>query len=687
MKAAGARVAELGRAIAATEKLTKKMTTEFDRARQKAARLKAEHRRQRDELRGLRGELRGAGTDTRKLGDAETILGEKMATATRKMERMAEVQGKLQHAQERLDKATQKAANIALIAGGVENVGRKMIGALTGPINAAVSFESTMADVRKVVNFDTPKQFQQMRNDILNMSTVIPLTAKGIGDIIAAAGQANIPRQQLLAFADSAAKMGVAFDLSGEQAGQIMANWRQGLGLTQRQANDLADAVNHLSNNMNANAADLSFVIERQGAVAMSAGLTSTEVASLGAALLSSGAAPEIAATGMKNLTLSLAAGTAATKMQKDALASLGLDATDMAERMQTDAKGAIMGVFAAMSKLDKAKQPAILKRLFGLETVGAIAPLLKNLDNVRHAFDLTREKAAFAGSAQREFNVRSKTTGNAITLFNNRLRKMAIAFGDRLTPALNKVLDAVSPVIDWISTLAGRFPTATAAVMVVVGAIGGIALIVAPVITAFATLGVALAWAAKKARENALAQTLSGGSGGGFFGGKGLGSKLKGAGRFLKGKGGMIGVALGALSIGSTLLGDSKHKGAEITQDVGGISGALAGGAAGAALGSFVPVIGTAIGGVLGSILGGMGGDVAGSKLAALFSSDKKTTLANAAAPVVHQDNRASYVMHINVDGGDPQAVKAAVSDAMAEKEREHAARTRGALFDYQGG
>ena len=62
-----------------------------------------------------------------------------------------------------------------------------------------------------------------------------------------------------------------------------------------------------------------------------------------------------------------------------------------------------------------------------------------------------------------------------------------------------------------------------------------------------------------------------------------------------------------------------------------------------------------------------------------------------SAAAPpaptVVHQDNRASYVMHVNVDGGDPQAVKAAVSDAMAEKEREHAARTRGALFDIRGG
>ncbi len=732
MRAAQAKVAALGKAIAATDKPTKQMASEFERAKRISARLKDQYKRQLEELRPLRNELQGAGVDVRHLASAEDDLNAKMDVATRKMEQMAQAQGRLQHAQQKYDQAIQKAANISLVAGGVENVGRKLTGALTRPVEAAVSFESTMADVRKVVNFDTPQQFRQMRKDILNLSTVIPLSAKGIGDIIAAAGQANIPRQQLLAFADSAAKMGVAFDLTGEQAGKIMANWRQGLGLTQQQANSLADAVNHLSNNMNANAADLSLVIERQGAVAMSAGLTSTEVASLGAALLSSGAAPEIAATGMKNLTLSLAAGTAATKMQKDALASLGLDASAMAERMQTDAKGAIMDVFAAMSKLDKAKQPAILKQLFGLETVGAIAPLLKNLDNVRHAFDLTREKAAFAGSAQREFDVRSKTTENAITLFNNRLEKLAISFGNRLTPALNKVLDAVSPVVDWVSALADRFPKVTAVVLALVGGLGALALVAAPLITAYAALNIVMAKGALLARKRALAESLEQ-SGGGFFGGKGLKNKLKGAGRFLKGKGGLIGAGIAGISIASTLLGDSKNKGAEITQDVGGIGGALAGGAAGAAIGSVVPVIGTAVGGLIGSILGGIGGDALGGKLASLFSSDNKPAIAKAApaalaatmvatAPamaqpkpliqpvaiaslpdlsavrpagavsspspaVVHQDNRASYTLHMTVQGGDPEQTKQAVAEALAEKEREHAARTRGALFDYQGG
>jgi len=704
MKAAQKNTAELGRVIAATDKPSKKLTTSFERARSKSAQLKDAHKRQKEELRILRNELREAGIDTRKMSDAETMLANKLEMTTKKMERMAQAQGKLQQAQQKYDKAIQKAANLALVAGGVENIGRKMTGALTKPIQSAVSFESTMADVRKVVNFDSPKQFRQMRKDILAMSTVIPVSAKGLGDIIAAAGQANIPRQKLLSFAESAAKMGVAFDLTGAQAGSIMAGWRSSMKLTQSQTNDLADAVNFLSNNMNAKAGDLADVISRQGAVAKAAGLTTAETAALGAVLLSSGAPTEIAATGMKNLTLSLSAGTAATRMQKNALASLGLDATEMAQRMQVDAKGAIMDVFKAMSQLDKAQQPAVLKQLFGLETVGAIAPILSNLEAVQRAFDLTSKKANFAGSAQREFDIRSKTTENSITLFNNRLEKMSIAFGDKLTPALNRLLDVAAPVLDFVASLADRFPVATTVVLGFIGVVGGIALVVAPVIAAFATLNIVLAKSALMAKKNALAQSLGGNSGGGFFGGKGMKGKLAGAGRFLKGKGGLLGVGLTALSIGSTLLGDSKNKGAEITQDVGGISGALAGGAAGAALGSFVGPIGTAVGGLLGSILGGIGGDFAGGKLASLFSSDKKTQIAKAAPAAlaatmamatpamaqpstVHQDNRASYVLHVNVDGGDPAQVKDAVHQALAEKEREHAARTRGALFDIQGG
>lgn len=50
-----------------------------------------------------------------------------------------------------------------------------------------------MADVKKVVNFDTPEQFKQMSEDVLNLSEALPMSAEGIAKIVAAGGQASIP--------------------------------------------------------------------------------------------------------------------------------------------------------------------------------------------------------------------------------------------------------------------------------------------------------------------------------------------------------------------------------------------------------------------------------------------------------------------------------------------------------------
>ncbi|HAM04143.1 MAG TPA: phage tail tape measure protein, partial [Megasphaera sp.] len=96
---------------------------------------------------------------------------------------------------------------------------------LIAATKAAVDFESAMADVRKVVDFDTPQQFAQMNEDVLKLSTNLPMAADDIAKIVAAGGQAGIARQDLMQFAEDAVKMGVAFDVTAEQAGDMMAKW------------------------------------------------------------------------------------------------------------------------------------------------------------------------------------------------------------------------------------------------------------------------------------------------------------------------------------------------------------------------------------------------------------------------------------------------------------------------------
>jgi len=168
-------------------------------------------------------------------------------------------------------------------------MGAGITSAFVIPINQAMQFESTMADVRKVVDFDTPQQFKQMGEDILKLSTQLPMTADGIGQIVAAGGQAGIARNELKQFATDAVKMGVAFDQTAEESGQMMAQWRTAFKMTQGDVVGLADKINYLGNTGPASAGKISDIVTRIGPLGSVAGLASGEIAAMGATIAGMG--------------------------------------------------------------------------------------------------------------------------------------------------------------------------------------------------------------------------------------------------------------------------------------------------------------------------------------------------------------------------------------------------------------
>jgi phage-related tail protein len=145
----------------------------------------------------------------------------------------------------------------------------------------AMTLESAMADVRKVVNFPTPQAFAQMSDDILEMSTRIPMSAEGIAQIVAAAGRAAVPRKELLGFAEDAAKMGVAFDSTAEEAGTTMAKWRTAFELPQSGVVALADQINALTNSFGGDVGAVTDMVTRIGPLGKVGGLAASQIAAM----------------------------------------------------------------------------------------------------------------------------------------------------------------------------------------------------------------------------------------------------------------------------------------------------------------------------------------------------------------------------------------------------------------------
>lgn len=342
----------------------------------------------------------------------------------------------------------------------LDNIARVTMTAV--PVKLAMDFESSMADVRKVVDFETPQQFKEMSDDILEMSKRIPMAANGLADIVAAGGQAGLAREELTRFAEDAAKMGVAFDITADEAGQMMAEWRSAFKMNQDEVAELADKINYLGDTTAASAPKISEVVRRVGPLGEVAGVASGEIAALGASMIGVGVGEEVAATGIQNFMLAMVAGESATKKQKEAFKELSFSAEQMAKRMQTDAKGAILDILKAIRQLDEDKQAAMLEQIFGRESIKAIAPLLTTLENVEENFNKVADASNYAGSMQREFESRSATTANSLQLFKNHLSALGIEIGGLLLPHLNELLSSASDVIGKVQEWSNEHPKLT---------------------------------------------------------------------------------------------------------------------------------------------------------------------------------------------------------------------------------
>lgn len=353
-----------------------------------------------------------------------------------------------------LGQIAKQAAAIASAAWGALKIGEFV----TDSVQAAVDFESAMADVAKVVdglrdeNGNLTDSYYAMSDSIVQMSKDIPMAAEDLAAITAAAGTAGIAADELTTFTETAAKMGVAFDTTAEQAGDWMAKWRTSFSMGQEEVTALADQINYLSNNSASTASEISTIVTAVGPLGDVAGISAAQIAALGSTMVGVGVQQDVAATGIRKLATTMVAGSSATKAQATVLQQLGLDATEMAERMQTDAEGAILTFLEAVSKLPEAEQAAALKNYFGQESVGAIAPLLTNLDVLRERFEMVADAQLYAGSMDAEYAARAATTANNIQLYENRIAALKIQIGNYLLPVVNKVLGAASTGLDWLS-------------------------------------------------------------------------------------------------------------------------------------------------------------------------------------------------------------------------------------------
>lgn len=452
--AARQRVEQLGAQMSKTAKPTKAMVAEYRRAQIEVSKASANLDKQRETLRKVE---KDAGLTGRSIASL-TADQQRLATAS---ERAAKAQGALQRNVAAQEKNLQQRAKYR-----GQMMDAVALGAsLAVPVKQAIDWEQTLAEFNKVAG-KTPEEVRAISEAAQEMAVQTGVAREGIMGAFIAAAQAGFDESEWQQYAEAAAKMGVAFDISGEEAGEMLKAWRSTMGLSMDDAEKLAAAANHIANNMNATAADVGQVLQRQGALMKTAGLTAEQSAAFSASLLAGGASPEQAATAAKNIMLALTKGDAASGAEKAALEALGFhDPKRLAQAMQAAPEEAMMMVFERIGNLAEDEQVSVMGQLFGSSAVGAVAPLVGNLDALANAFGLVREESEYIDSLQKEFEAMGATTSNQMNKAREGIKNLTTAIGSTLLPSVNEILQRLAGVAQWVAKFANNNPKIVGAI------------------------------------------------------------------------------------------------------------------------------------------------------------------------------------------------------------------------------
>ncbi|WDQ98199.1 phage tail tape measure protein [Devosia sp. J2-20] len=344
-----------------------------------------------------------------------------------------------------------------------------MAKALANPIEQAIAFESAMADVGKVSDFDGAG-LQDFGSDLRKLATSeIPMVVTELAALAENAAASGIADSDLLGFTRGTAKAALAWGVSGAQAGEDLAKIKEALQLNIDETMLYADAINHLSDRTASTAPNLTEFTRRVASQGEFFGYSKEETLAFGSAMISAGAEVEVASTSFRNMGRALTKGASATKSQRSAFKALGLDARKVAAGMQQDAVGTTLEVIKRLGQLPKEMQAATMGELFGDEA-RALAPLLSNTQSLERSLGYVADATDYAGSVSEEFAKRAATSEFAMQRLKNQVDGIALAIGAALLPAINSVAEAVGPMLIAMADFAAEHPQIVQAIVAIVG-------------------------------------------------------------------------------------------------------------------------------------------------------------------------------------------------------------------------
>ncbi|EOY0050073.1 phage tail tape measure protein [Campylobacter coli] len=341
------------------------------------------------------------------------------------------------------------------------SLGNIISGGIVGKsIKVGIDFESAMADVKKVTDLSEGHTLEGLKQDILDLSKKLPMTAEEIANIVAEGGKLGLASKEALEFGKTATAMGVAFEMSANEAGEAIGGLMANLQTDVKGIKDLGDSINYLADKGSSDAKNIVNIVSRIGGMGNLIGLQRENMAALAATLDEVKIPAEVAGTAISSMFTKLSTADTLGAKAEEAFSQLGLSGEFMKKALNRNSQEAINILLSRIKTLDKESQIGVITNIFGNDsgTIRAMATLVNGYDRYQELLKMTNSEEK-KGSMDKELINKCETTASILKILGNNISALAIKFSDALLPVVKLVASGFSFVIDIVDTLLSKFP------------------------------------------------------------------------------------------------------------------------------------------------------------------------------------------------------------------------------------
>ena len=344
-------------------------------------------------------------------------------------------------------------------------VGRSMAASLTlplvmglgGAMRATVQWEDALANVKKTID-PTTDNIDELGKSIRSMAKEMPQSQEEIGNTMAMAAQLGIKgTKNLRDFTEIATQMGVATDMSSEEAATAMARIANITDMPTSKMKNLGSTIVNLGNNMAAQEGEITNFMMRLSGTGTTVGMAEKDIGALSAAMAGVGINAEAGGSAMSKVMSKM--NTAVMDGGKD-LAGFaevaGMSGKEFADIWNKDPYDAILKFEQGVKKaVDQGKNHKELLSDLGISELREVDAVLrlangnKQLADAReHANKGWKEGTALSDEAEQKY----EALGNQMKIFMNNIREVGISMGEAMAPAITTVMKAIIPFLEKLA-------------------------------------------------------------------------------------------------------------------------------------------------------------------------------------------------------------------------------------------